>query len=452
MQSVVIILSAGMGTRMQSDLPKVLHNIACEPLLIHSMRTAAAMDCQKTIIVAGHGSEEVEKVAINFNPNAEIVIQSEQLGTAHAVNQARGKLLDFNGEVFILYGDTPFIKPNTLKNMSKLRENGSNIVVLGFNTDEQNSYGRLIITEDGSLEEIVEFKDATDDQKKINYCNSGVICTDTNLLFDLVSEIENKNANNEFYLTDIIKLAKNRNLKCATVECSESEAMGINSRVELAHAESYFQEEKRTEMMLNGVTLTDPNTVWFSSDTVIGRDTIIEQNVIFGPETTVESHALIKSFSHIEGAHISKGAIVGPFARLRPGAELANNSKVGNFCEVKESQIGEGAKVNHLSYIGDAKIGDNVNIGAGTITCNYDGVSKHLTEIGNRAFIGSNTSLVAPIQLGSDTMTASGSVITSNIPDKALGIARSKQENKLNFAVKFFDRLKAIKLINTKDK
>ena len=446
MQSVVIILSAGMGTRMQSDLPKVLHRVACEPLLIHSMRTVSQFGANKTIVVTGHGAEQVARVAINFDPRTEVVNQSKQLGTAHAVNQARETLSNFKGEVFILYGDTPFVEPSTLHKMSKERKDGAKVVVLGFNTNKEHSYGRLIISNDGSLEEIVEHKDANNLQRKINFCNSGVICTDSTLLFELISEIENDNANNEFYLTDIIKSAKNRNLKCVAVECTENEAMGINSKVDLANAENYFQTKKRTEMMLKGVTLIAPDTVWFANDTVIGRDTIIEQNVIFGPETTVESHALIKSFSHIEGAHISKGAIIGPFARLRPGAELANNTKVGNFCEVKKSQVGEGAKINHLSYVGDTKIGDNANIGAGTITCNYDGVSKHITEIGDKAFIGSNTSLIAPVRVGNGAMTASGSVITKNIPDEALGIARSPQENKLNFAVKFFKRLKAIKV------
>ena len=451
MQSVVIILSAGMGTRMQSDLPKVLHNVACEPLLIHSMRTASQIGAHKTIVVTGHGAKDVAKVATSFDPSAEIVNQSEQFGTAHAVDQTRNALLNFDGEVFILYGDTPFIEPSTLLRMSKERNDGAKVVVLGFNTKRKNSYGRLIISSDGSLEEIVEYKDANTDQRKISFCNSGVICTDSKLLFNLIGEVENNNANNEYYLTDIVKLAKNKNLKCAAVECAENEAMGINSKVELANAETYFQTRKRIEMMLNGVTLIAPETVWFATDTVVGRDTIIEQNVIFGPEATVESHALIKSFSHIEGAHVSKGAIVGPFARLRPGAELANNSKVGNFCEVKKSQVGEGAKINHLSYIGDTKIGDNANIGAGTITCNYDGVSKHFTEIGESAFIGSNNSLVAPVRVGDKAMTASGSVITKDVPNGDLGIARAPQDNKKGFAVKFFKRLKAIKLANKKD-
>ena len=451
MQSVVIILSAGMGTRMQSDLPKVLHNVACEPLLIHSMRTASQIGAHKTIVVTGHGAKDVAKVATSFDPSAEIVNQSEQFGTAHAVDQTRNALLNFDGEVFVLYGDTPFIEPSTLLRMSKERNDGAKVVVLGFNTKRKNSYGRLIISSDGSLEEIVEYKDANTDQRKISFCNSGVICTDSKLLFNLIGEVENNNANNEYYLTDIVKLAKNKNLKCAAVECAENEAMGINSKVELANAETYFQTRKRIEMMLNGVTLIAPETVWFATDTVVGRDTIIEQNVIFGPEATVESHALIKSFSHIEGAHVSKGAIVGPFARLRPGAELANNSKVGNFCEVKKSQVGEGAKINHLSYIGDTKIGDNANIGAGTITCNYDGVSKHFTEIGESAFIGSNNSLVAPVRVGDKAMTASGSVITKDVPNGDLGIARAPQDNKKGFAVKFFKRLKAIKLANKKD-
>jgi bifunctional UDP-N-acetylglucosamine pyrophosphorylase/glucosamine-1-phosphate N-acetyltransferase len=452
MQSVVIILSAGMGTRMQSDLPKVLHKVACEPLLIHSMRTVSQFGANKTIVVTGHGAEQVARVAINFDPRTEIVNQSDQLGTAHAVNQARETLSNFKGEVFILYGDTPFVEPSTLHKMSKERKDGAKIVVLGFKTNKEHSYGRLIISNDGSLEEIVEHKDANNLQRKINFCNSGVICTDSTLLFELISEIENNNENNEFYLTDIIKLANNKNLKCKAVECSEDEAIGINSKVDLANAENYFQTKKRTEMMLKGVTLIAPDTVWFANDTLIDRDTIIEQNVIFGPKTSVESHVIIKSFSHIEGAHLSKGSIVGPFARLRPGAELGNNTKVGNFCEVKKSQVGEGTKINHLSYIGDTKIGENANIGAGTITSNYDGISKHITEIGDKAFIGSNTSLIAPVSVGNRAMTASGSVITKNIPDEALGIARSPQDNKIGFALNFFKRLKEIKIAVKKDK
>ena len=451
MKSAVIILAAGLGTRMESELPKVLHKVASSPLLIHSIQTALDINAQKIIIVAGHGAGLVKDVALDYNHKAEVVIQSEQLGTAHAVDQAREALKDFDGDVFVLYGDTPFIDAEILTKMSEARTDGASIVVLGFETEIPSSYGRLILESNGDLDAIIEAKDTNEDQKKINFCNSGVICAPRKLLFELISEIDNTNANSEYYLTDIVKLARQRNLDCAAVHCPKENAMGINSRVELAEAESYFQKTTRTKMMLNGTTLVDPETVWFAFDTVVGRDVTIEQNVIFGPNTTVETGAYIHAFSHIEGAHISTGAIVGPYARLRPGAELANNSKVGNFCEVKNAQVGEGAKINHLSYIGDATIGDNANIGAGTITCNYDGVSKHHTKIGERAFIGSNTALVAPIRVGNDAMTGSGSVINKNIPDGALGLGRARQEIKEGFALKILNKLKSAKIDTNKD-
>ncbi len=450
MNSAVIILAAGMGTRMQSDLPKVLHKVAGAPLLIHSMRAGDGIDAQKTIIVAGHGAELVEKVALDYNPDAQIVIQSEQLGTGHAVDQARSALDGFDGDVFILYGDTPFISADTLSKMADARANGASVVVLGFDVPPPSGYGRLVMAADGSLDAIVESKDATDAQKSIRLCNSGVICAPSALLFDLIREISNENASGEYYLTDVVGLARKRDLKCAAVECSAQEAMGVNSRVELAVAEGYFQQNARRDAMLNGATLTAPETVWFAYDTVIGRDVIIEQNVIFGPDSTIESGAYIRAFSHIEGAHVSKGAIVGPYARLRPGAELANDSKVGNFCEVKNTQVGEGAKINHLSYVGDATIGDDANIGAGTITCNYDGVFKHHTEIGARAFIGSNTALVAPVRVGDDAMTGSGSIITKDIPDEALGLGRARQENKQGLALRLMNKLKAAKAAKKK--
>ena len=451
MKSAVIILAAGLGTRMESELPKVLHKVASSPLLIHSIQTALDINAQKIIIVAGHGAGLVKDVALDYNHKAEVVIQSEQLGTAHAVDQAREALKDFDGDVFVLYGDTPFIDAEILTKMSEARTDGASIVVLGFETEIPSSYGRLILESNGDLDAIIEAKDTNEDQKKINLCNSGVICAPRKLLFELISEIDNTNANSEYYLTDIVKLARQRNLDCAAVHCPKENAMGINSRVELAEAESYFQKTTRTKMMLNGTTLVDPETVWFAFDTVVGRDVTIEQNVIFGPNTTVETGAYIHAFSHIEGAHISTGAIVGPYARLRPGAELANNSKVGNFCEVKNAQVGEGAKINHLSYIGDATIGNNANVGAGTITCNYDGVSKHHTEIGERAFIGSNTALVAPIRVGNDAMTGSGSVINRNIPDGALGLGRARQEIKEGFALKILNKLKSAKIDANKD-
>lgn len=451
MNSAVIILAAGMGTRMQSDLPKVLHSVAGAPLLVHAMRAGEGIEAQKTIIVAGHGADLVKKAALKYNEDAEIVLQSEQLGTAHAVDQAREAMQGFEGDAFVLYGDTPFITADTLSKMATARADGASVVVLGFDVPPPSGYGRLVTAADGSLDAIVENKDATDAQKQISLCNSGVICADSALLFDLIAEIGNDNASGEYYLTDVVGLARKRNLKCAAVKCTAEEAMGVNSRVELAVAESYFQKNARHDAMVNGATLIAPESVWFAYDTVIGRDVIVEQNVVFGPDTTIESNAHIRAFSHIEGAHVSKGSVVGPYARLRPGAELANDSKVGNFCEVKNAQIGEGAKVNHLSYIGDATVGDGANIGAGTITCNYDGVFKHHTEIGERAFIGSNTALVAPVRIGHDAMTGSGSVITKDIPDEALGLGRARQDIKEGFALRMMNKLKAAKAALKKD-
>jgi bifunctional UDP-N-acetylglucosamine pyrophosphorylase/glucosamine-1-phosphate N-acetyltransferase len=451
MNSAVIILAAGMGSRMQSDFPKVLHSVAGAPLLVHAMRAAEGIDAQKTIIVAGHGADLVEKAALAYNPDAQIVIQSEQLGTGHAVDQARDALDDFDGDAFILYGDTPFITSDTLSKMADARTNGASVVVLGFDVPAPSGYGRLVLAKDGWLDAIVEAKDATDAQKEISFCNSGVICAPSALLFELIGEITNENASGEYYLTDVVGLARKRDLKCAAVACTANEAMGVNSRVELAIAEGYFQQNARTNVMLNGATLTAPESVWFAYDTIVGRDVIIEQNVVFGPDTTIESGATIRAFSHIEGAHVSKGAVVGPYARLRPGAELANDSKVGNFCEVKNAQVGEGAKINHLSYVGDAIIGDAANIGAGTITCNYDGVFKHQTIIGERAFIGSNTALVAPVRVGDDAMTGSGSVITRDVPDADLGLARARQENKQGLALRLMNKLKAAKAALKKD-
>ena len=323
------------------------------------------------------------------------------------------------------------------------------VVVLGFDAADPGRYGRLV-TSGEVLERIVEFKDASDEERAITLCNSGVVAADSATLFDLVAAIKNDNAAGEYYLTDIIEIARSRGLSATVVRCDESETMGINSRTELAVAEGAFQTARRAEALADGVTLQAPETVYFAHDTVIGRDSIIEPNVVFGPDVTVESGATIRAFSHLEGCHVSRGSVVGPYARLRPGAELAENVKIGNFVEVKNAQIAEGAKVNHLSYIGDATIGAGSNIGAGTITCNYDGVSKHHTVIGARVFVGSNTMLVAPVTLGDDSMTASGSVITRDVPAEALALSRAPQEIKLGLAKRMFEKLKSKKAKATK--
>ncbi len=451
MSVATVILAAGMGSRMQSDMPKVLHQIAGAPMLIHAMRTAAGIAVDKTVIITGHGAEQVAQIACAYDETVLIAHQDTQDGTGHAVQQAASLLQDFTGDVIVLYGDTPFVQPETLQAMLDKKAEGHGVVVLGFHTAAPARYGRLVTTDDGLLDAIVEYKDANEAQRSIDFCNSGVICADATLLFSLLDGIKNDNASGEYYLTDVVDLARTRGLTCAAIACDEAETMGINSRVDLAAAEVAFQAKARRDAMQNGVTLIAAETVWLAYDTIIGRDVIIEPNVVFGPDVTIENNATIRAFSHLEGCHVSKDAIVGPYARLRPGAELANGAKVGNFVEIKAAQIGEGAKVNHLSYIGDADIGDGANIGAGTITCNYDGVFKHKTEIGQRAFIGSNTMLVAPVRVGDDAMTASGSVITKNVPDAALGLGRAKQDNKLGFALRMMNKLRAAKAAMKKD-
>lgn len=443
MATALIILGAGMGTRMNSDMPKVLHQIAGAPMLVHAMKSGAALEPARTVVVAGHGAALVENAAKVYDPDVTVAIQSEQLGTAHAVGQAREALRGFEGDALVLYGDTPFISPQTLAAMAAARLT-HDLVVLGFEAADPGRYGRLIMKQD-QLDRIVEFKDATAEERAVKLCNSGVIAADSATLFDLVAAVGNANAAGEYYLTDIIGIARKRGLSATVVSCDESETLGVNSRAELSNAEALFQAQARTAAQADGVTLTAPETVFFAHDTVIGRDTVIEPNVVFGPGVTVESGATIRAFSHLEGCHVSRGAVVGPYARLRPGAELAENVKIGNFVEVKNAQIAEGAKVNHLSYIGDATLGARSNIGAGTITCNYDGVFKHKTTIGEDVFIGSNTMLVAPVTVGDAAMTGSGSVITKDVPAGDLAVARAKQENKAGFAVRLFEKLKARK-------
>lgn len=443
MTTALIILAAGKGTRMNSDLPKVLHQVAQAPMLVHAMRSGQALEPDHTIIVAGHGSEAVTEAARAFDESAEVVLQTEQLGTAHAVAQAAPTLGNYAGDALVLYGDTPLIQPETLEKMAQARS-AHDVVVLGFEAADPGRYGRLVMTGD-SLERIVEFKDANEHERTISLCNSGVVMASAPLLFDLISEVGNDNANAEYYLTDIIGIARARGLSATAVTCDESETLGVNSRTELAQAEAAFQARARATTLELGVTMPAPETVHFAFDTHVGRDTVIEQNVIFGPGVTIETGAHIRAFSHLEGCHVARGAVVGPYARLRPGTELAEDTRVGNFVEIKNALIGEGSKVNHLSYIGDTEVGTESNIGAGTITCNYDGVMKHRTRIGNRVFIGSNTMLVAPVSVGDDAMTASGSVITEDVEAGGLAIARARQTVKSGMARKLMDMLKAKK-------
>ncbi|TRD21491.1 bifunctional UDP-N-acetylglucosamine diphosphorylase/glucosamine-1-phosphate N-acetyltransferase GlmU [Palleronia caenipelagi] len=444
MPTHLIVLAAGQGTRMQSDLPKVLHEVGQAPLFVHALASGDELEEGRRVLVVGHGAEAVRKSALDHDPEITVAVQETQEGTAHAVAQARAALEGASGTAFVLYGDTPFIRPETLARMAEARKAGAAVVVLGFEARDPGRYGRLVM-EGESLLRIVEYKDASDGERAITLCNSGVICADVELLFELIDAVGNDNASGEYYLTDIIGIARDRGLDCTAVTCDEAETMGVNSRLDLAEAERVFQSRRRQDALETGVTLVAPETVFFAQDTVLGRDAVIEPNVVFGPGVTVESHARIRAFSHVEGAHVGARAVVGPYARLRPGAELGNDSRVGNFCEVKAAEIGEGAKVNHLTYIGDASVGAGSNIGAGTITCNYDGYFKHRTEIGENAFIGSSTMLVAPVRIGNGALTGSGSVITSDVPDGALALGRARQEVKPGLATKLMARLRAAK-------
>jgi bifunctional UDP-N-acetylglucosamine pyrophosphorylase/glucosamine-1-phosphate N-acetyltransferase len=447
MATALIILAAGQGTRMNSDLPKVLHKVAGAPLLVHAMIAGASVAPERTIVVTGHGADAVAETARAQDPSVEIAHQAEQRGTGHAVAQALPLLAGFQGRVVVLFGDTPFIRPETLQSMLAAP---SDVVVLGFEAADPNRYGRLIV-HGGHLYGIVEWKDATEDQRMIRLCNSGVIAADAALLRRLVEGLDDRNASGEFYLTDIVAAARAEGLAAEVVTCPEAETLGVNTRADLAAAERAFQAAMRAEMMADGVTLVAPETVFFAHDTVVGRETVIGPNVVFGPGVTVESGAEILPFCHLEGCHISQGARVGPFARLRPGTELGGDVHVGNFVEIKNAILDEGVKVGHLSYLGDAHVGEHANIGAGTITCNYDGVMKHRTEIGERAFIGSDTMLVAPVKVGARALTGSGSVITEDVPDDAVAIGRARQVVKPGLSAKLFEKFKATKAQRQKE-
>ena len=439
----LVILAAGQGTRMNSDRPKVLHPIGGAPLVIHAMDAGATLAPERTIVVVGHGAEQVEAAVLAYDDSATCVRQTEQLGTGHAVLQAAPALDGFHGDVIVLYGDTPFITAETLAAMLAARKN-HDIVMLGFEAADPGRYGRLVMEGD-RLARIVEAKDASPDEFAITFCNSGLMAADAATLMTLLAEVGNDNAAGEYYLTDVPAIAARKALTATAVTCDEAETLGINTRAELAGAEALFQAGKRAEVLEGGVTMTAPETVFFAYDTWIGRDVVIDPNVVFGPGVTVENDAHIRAFSHLEGCHLGARTVVGPYARLRPGAELGNDAKIGNFVEIKAAEIGEGAKVNHLSYIGDASIGGGSNIGAGTITCNYDGVFKHHTTLGRNVFIGSNTMLVAPVSVGDGAMTGSGSVITSDVPAGDMAIARAKQVNKSGLGARLMSRLRALK-------
>jgi bifunctional UDP-N-acetylglucosamine pyrophosphorylase/glucosamine-1-phosphate N-acetyltransferase len=418
----VVILAAGKGTRMKSDLPKVLHPLAGRPLLHHVQACARALDPARSVVVIGPGMEQVAAAA---RPT-ETAIQHHQRGTADAVGAARPALAGFDGDVLVLYGDTPLLRAATLDALlAARREAGAAVAVLGFAPADPAGYGRIVLEADGQVGAIVEHNDASDAIRAIGLCNSGVMAFDGRLLFDLIDAIGSDNAKGEFYLTDAVAEARRRGLPVVLSHAEADEVLGVNSRVDLAEAEACFQARARRAAMEAGVTLADPASVYFSFDTRLGRDVEIGQNVVFGPGVTVADRVAIRPFCHIEGAAIAEGAVVGPFARLRPGARIGPDAHIGNFVEVKQAEIEGGAKVNHLSYIGDARVGARANVGAGTITCNYDGFGKHRTEIGEGAFIGSNTCLVAPVRIGDGAYTGSGSVITEDLAPGALGLTRA---------------------------
>ncbi|MDG4907761.1 bifunctional UDP-N-acetylglucosamine diphosphorylase/glucosamine-1-phosphate N-acetyltransferase GlmU [Mesorhizobium sp. WSM4898] len=422
-----VILAAGEGTRMKSAMPKVLHAIAGLPMVAHVVKAAEAAGATGLALVIGHGADEMRKAVQKFAPKAETFVQEKRLGTAHAVLAAREAIAKGYDDILVMFGDTPLIDAAALAAARQKLAEGAAVAVIGFRPPNPTGYGRLI-EKGGRLVAIREEKDCSEAEKKLGFCNAGMMAVAGNQALRLLDKVGNNNAKGEFYLTDIVELAGADGLDVVATEASFDSALGINNRAELAEAEAIWQARQRREAMLAGVTLIAPETVYFSHDTEIGADTIVEPHVWFGPGVKIASGAKIHAFSHIEGATIASNCDVGPFARLRPGADLRQKAKVGNFCEVKQATIEEGAKVNHLTYIGDARVGAGANIGAGTITCNYDGFSKFFTDIGEGAFVGSNSALVAPVTIGKGGYIASGSVITESVPDDALAFGRARQK------------------------
>ena len=440
--ALAIILAAGKGTRMKSALPKVMHRLAGATLLAHVLGATKAAGIERICVVVAPGMDEVGASASAVHPKLEVFVQDRQLGTGDAVKAAHQALENFPGHVLVLYGDTPLLRSETLEAARGALHAGADLVVLGFETDEPTGYGRLLLDERGGLAAIREEKDASDEERGLTLCNSGIMgFRAAPTLLDLLGRIGKDNAKGEFYLTDAVAHARGDRLEARMIKANTEEVLGVNSRAELAAAEEAMQRRLRTGFMAEGVTMTAPDTVFFSHDTRIGRDVVIEPHVMIGAKVVIEDGATIRAFSHIEGAHIGPGASVGPFARLRPGAALAKDAHVGNFVEIKQSEIGAGAKVNHLTYIGDTSVGARANVGAGTITCNYDGFAKHKTVIGEDAFIGSNTSLVAPVKIGEGAYIGSGSVITKDVAPDALALSRAPQEEREGWAAKLRKRL-----------
>ena len=445
----IITLAAGKGTRMKSDLHKVLHPIAGLPMIEHLLASAAALNPAISVVIAGHGRDQLEA---RLGERAIIAVQDPQLGTAHAVQQAEAALAGFAGDVLILYGDVPFVTAATMQRMlDRLHEKDRPLcVVLGFRPADPGAYGRIVTEDFRTISYMVEFKDASKTERKIDLCNSGLMAVRAEELFPLLAKVANTNAAGEYYLPDIVMLGMKQGRVSAVIETGADEVAGINSRAELAEAEGRWQTVRRRRAMDDGASLVAPETVWFAFDTVLGRDVLIEPNVFFGPGVSVADNVKIRANCHIEGAQIASSCEVGPFARLRPGTVLETKAKIGNFVEVKKSVMGAGAKASHLSYIGDAEVGAGANIGAGTITCNYDGYFKYKTVIGERAFIGSNSALVAPVKIGADAIVAAGSAVTRDVAAGELRLVRGEQLVKPGWADRFHDAMKKKKAAEKK--
>ncbi len=437
----VIVLAAGQGTRMRSDTHKVLHPIASRPVLLHLLDRVAALGAQRQVVVVGKGRDQVE--AAIAGSGATLAFQAEQKGTGHAVQQSGEALEGYDGPLLILYGDTPFVEADTLRRMlDRLDgEDGPGVVVLASSPADPANYGRIVLGAGDRVAKMVEYRDATEEERAIRLCNSGMMAVRAADLFRWLDQVTNDNAAGEYYLPDIVNIAAREGREAVVIEGDPYEAAGVNSRAELAHLELEWQRRRREQMLDEGATLIDPESVWFAYDTRLARDVTVEPHVVFGPGVSVAEGATIHAFSHIEGAVIGAGARIGPFARIRPGTRLAEKTKVGNFVELKNADVGPGAKVNHLSYVGDAKVGAKANIGAGTITCNYDGYAKYPTVIGAGAFIGSNSALVAPVTIGAGAVVGAGSVITSDVQPDSLAVERSEQRGIAGWAKKFRERM-----------
>ncbi|ALE03727.1 bifunctional UDP-N-acetylglucosamine diphosphorylase/glucosamine-1-phosphate N-acetyltransferase GlmU [Bartonella ancashensis] len=435
-----IILAAGEGTRMKSSLPKVLHKIAGLPLVCHVINQVKLVGSSQLAVVVGSGAEEVTRVVQSFVKDTMIFEQRERLGTAHAVLSARSVLEKAIDDVLIVFGDTPLIDCDSLEQMRVLLANGADVVVAGFHADDPTGYGRLMM-EDNKLIAITEEKDATAEEKKVSFCNGGMMAVNGKCIISLLEKISNNNVKKEYYLTEIVSVASRENLNVQVIEVSSENIIGVNNCYELFEADTIWQRRKARDLMLSGVTILRPETTYFSYDTEIEPDVVIEPNVYFGPGVRVKSGTVIRAFSYLEGAIIGKDAQVGPYTRLRLGTELSRFVKVGNFCELKQAKVGEYSKINHLSYVGDAEIGAHTNIGAGTITCNYDGFNKHKVIIEDSVFVGSNSALVAPLAIGRGAYIASGSVVTENAPINSVVFGRARQVTKENRATKLCERL-----------